>query len=92
MHIHQSLFKGDRNAFFDPDSEYSLSDIAKAYIAGLLRHSREICSVYAQSVNSYKRTRTRIRSTCIHRMGAAEQISPDQGADVPARKGACEHG
>ncbi|MHC1571858.1 MAG: glutamine synthetase family protein [Methanosarcinales archaeon] len=55
MHIHQSLFKGDRNAFFDPDGEYSLSDIAKAYIAGLLRHSREICSVYAQSVNSYKR-------------------------------------
>ena len=55
MHTHQSLFRGDRNVFFDTDDEYYLSDIAKSYLAGLLRHSREICSVYAQSVNSYKR-------------------------------------
>ncbi len=55
MHTHQSLFRGDHNAFFDADDEYTLSDLAKSYIAGLLRHSREICSVYAQSVNSYKR-------------------------------------
>ncbi|HHI30850.1 MAG TPA: glutamine synthetase, partial [Candidatus Methanoperedenaceae archaeon] len=55
MHTHQSLFRGDRNVFFDTDDEYYLSDIAKSYLAGFLRHSREICSVYAQSVNSYKR-------------------------------------
>jgi len=55
MHIHQSLFKGDKNSFFNADDEYSLSDLAKGYIAGQLRHSREICSVFAQSVNSYKR-------------------------------------
>jgi glutamine synthetase len=55
MHIHQSLFAGNHNAFFDADDEYTLSDLAKGYIAGLLRHSREICSVFAQSVNSYKR-------------------------------------
>ncbi len=55
MHIHQSLFKGDKNSFFNADDEYSLSDLAKGYIAGQLRHSREICSIFAQSVNSYKR-------------------------------------
>ena len=55
MHIHQSLFKGDKNSFFNADDEFSLSDLAKGYIAGQLRHSREICSVFAQSVNSYKR-------------------------------------
>jgi glutamine synthetase len=55
MHIHQSLFKGDKNSFFNADDEYSLSDLAKGYIAGQLHHSREICSVFAQSVNSYKR-------------------------------------
>ncbi len=55
MHTHQSLFKGDRNAFFDPNDAYHLSPIAKAYIAGLLRHAREITLVTNQWVNSYKR-------------------------------------
>jgi len=55
MHTHQSLFKGERNAFFDSGDEYFLSDIGKAFIAGQLRHAREICSVFAQWVNSYKR-------------------------------------
>src|SRR5918995_2866803 len=55
MHTHQSLFRGDQNAFFDPDDEYFLSTEAKGFIAGLLRHSREICCVFAQWVNSYKR-------------------------------------
>jgi len=55
MHVHQSLFKGNDNAFFDQDDEYYLSDLAKKYIAGLLRHSKEISTVVAQWVNSYKR-------------------------------------
>jgi glutamine synthetase len=55
MHTHQSLFKGDRNAFFDPDDEYHLSDIGKKFIAGLLHHAPEITLVTNQWVNSYKR-------------------------------------
>jgi glutamine synthetase len=55
MHVHQSLFKGEENAFFDANDEYFLSKAAKHYIAGLLKHSREICMVVAQWVNSYKR-------------------------------------
>src|SRR6266850_5432089 len=55
MHTHQSLFKDGRNAFYNPDDQYFLSDTGKAFIAGQLRHAREICSVFAQWVNSYKR-------------------------------------
>jgi glutamine synthetase len=55
MHTHQSLFKEGRNAFFDPEDQYYLSGTGKAFIAGQLRHAREICSVFAQWVNSYKR-------------------------------------
>jgi glutamine synthetase len=55
MHVHQSLFSGDKNAFFDADDQYHLSDAAKAYIAGLLKHAREICALFAPNVNSYKR-------------------------------------
>jgi glutamine synthetase len=55
MHVHQSLFRGDQNAFHDPGDEYYLSAEAKGFIAGLLRHAREIACVFAQWVNSYKR-------------------------------------
>lgn len=55
MHVHQSLFTGDKNAFFDASNEYQLSDVGRAYTAGLLRHAPEYCAVIAQWVNSYKR-------------------------------------
>ncbi|MDH5202550.1 MAG: glutamine synthetase family protein [Nitrospirota bacterium] len=55
MHTHQSLFKGDRNAFFDPKDQYFLSETGKKYIAGLLTHIKEITLVMNQWVNSYKR-------------------------------------
>src|SRR6266705_7110939 len=55
MHTHQSLFKEGRNAFFDPNDQYYLSDIAKSFIAGQLKHAREISALFAQWVNSYKR-------------------------------------
>jgi len=55
MHVHQSLFKGSRNAFFDENDPYYLSKVAKRYIAGLLKHAPEISSVVSQWLNSYKR-------------------------------------
>ena len=55
MHTHQSLFSGGKNAFFDADDEWSLSEVGKGFIAGQLRHAREIAAVFAQWVNSYKR-------------------------------------
>jgi len=55
MHVHQSLFKGAKNAFFDAKDEYNLSKEAKCYIAGLLKYAPEITAVCNQWVNSYKR-------------------------------------
>jgi glutamine synthetase len=55
MHTHQSLFADGKNAFFDADDEWHLSDVGKAFIAGQLHHAREISAVFAQWVNSYKR-------------------------------------
>src|SRR6187402_3851771 len=55
MHTHQSLFAEGKNAFFDADDEWHLSGVGKAFIAGQLRHAREISAVFAQWVNSYKR-------------------------------------
>ncbi|HNT57257.1 MAG TPA: glutamine synthetase family protein [Syntrophales bacterium] len=55
MHVHQSLFRGENNAMYDPSDAFHLSDMAKHYIAGLLKHAREITAVTSQWVNSYKR-------------------------------------
>ena len=55
MHTHQSLFSEGKNAFFDADDEYYLSDVCRAFIAGQLRHARELSALFAPSVNSYKR-------------------------------------
>ena len=55
MHTHQSLFKGEKNAFYADDDENKLSEVAKYFVAGLMRHAREITSVTNQWVNSYKR-------------------------------------
>jgi glutamine synthetase len=55
MHTHQSLFRGDVNAFYNPNDRYHLSGMAKSYIAGILRHAREMAAVTNQWVNSYKR-------------------------------------
>ncbi|MEN6372333.1 MAG: glutamine synthetase family protein [Armatimonadota bacterium] len=55
MHTHQSLFKGERNAFYDENDKFHLSVLGKKYIAGILRHIPEITLVLNQWVNSYKR-------------------------------------
>lgn len=55
MHVHQSLFSGDKNAFYDPKDKYFLSDIAKHYIGGIIKYVKQICIVTNQWVNSYKR-------------------------------------
>src|SRR5438477_12575042 len=55
MHTHMSLFKDGRNQFFSQDEAYHLSAAGRAFIAGLLRHARELSAVFAQWVNSYKR-------------------------------------
>ena len=57
MHVHQSLFNKDGNAFFDANDPegYNLSQTAKHYIAGLLKYAPEFTAVTNPLVNSYKR-------------------------------------
>ena len=55
MHVHQSLFRGEKNSFFDGEDENYLSEVGKKFIAGLLHHAPEITLVTNQWINSYKR-------------------------------------
>jgi glutamine synthetase len=55
MHTHLSLFEGDVNAFHDAGDTFGLSKVGRCFVAGLLRHAREITAVTNQTVNSYKR-------------------------------------
>ena len=55
LHMHLSLFRGDDNVFYDPDKPDDLSSEARSFVAGLIRHGREITAVTNQWVNSYKR-------------------------------------
>src|SRR5437867_12860753 len=55
MHTHMSLLKATLNEYFAGDDAYHLSSTGKSFIAGLLRHARELAPIFAQWVNSYKR-------------------------------------
>ncbi|MEI6222995.1 MAG: glutamine synthetase family protein [bacterium] len=55
MHVHQSLFKGSDNVFYDPSDAYKLSPVAKSFIAGQLKYIKEIAAITSPTVNSYKR-------------------------------------
>ncbi|KJS13502.1 MAG: glutamine synthetase [Peptococcaceae bacterium BRH_c8a] len=55
MHTNMSLFKGDQNAFFDPEGDMKMSKEAFYYIGGLLKHARSFAAITNPIVNSYKR-------------------------------------
>jgi glutamine synthetase len=55
MHTHLALLRDGANAFSDPSDTYALSDVGRAFVAGQLRHARELSALFAQWVNSYKR-------------------------------------
>ena len=56
MHTHQSLLtlKG-KNAFYDKNGRWELSDVALHYIGGILKHATSFVAVTNPLVNSYKR-------------------------------------
>ncbi|HEU5001385.1 MAG TPA: glutamine synthetase family protein [Actinomycetota bacterium] len=55
MHTHFSLFQGSRNAFYESSNDTHLSKVGQAFVAGILRHAREITAITNPLVNSYKR-------------------------------------
>jgi len=57
MHLHLSLFAGERNAFHSDDPDEPLSELGRCFLAGVLAHAPELCAATNQWVNSYKRLR-----------------------------------
>jgi len=55
MHVHQSVFEGERNLFFARDDDYNLSPFAYGFIGGILHHVKGITLVLNQFTNSYRR-------------------------------------
>ncbi len=55
MHIHQSIFRNGKNQFANPNDKYGLSNLAYSYLAGILKHIKEISAIISPLVNSYKR-------------------------------------
>ena len=55
MHTHFSIFKGEANAFYEKDAPFSLSEVGRSFVAGILHHAREFTAITNQWVNSYKR-------------------------------------
>jgi glutamine synthetase len=58
MHMHVSLFEGDRNAFYDAGEDIPLSPTGRAFLAGVLAHACELSAVTNQWINSYRRLAT----------------------------------
>lgn len=68
MHVHQSLVDLEgNNLFYDEDDPlgYNLSDLAKRYIAGILKYAPEFCLVTNPCINSYKRLLSNGVSACL---------------------------
>ena len=74
MHTHQSLFEGDRNAFFDATDEYHLSKTARAYIAGILRHAPEITLRHEPVGQLVQAADPRVRGAGVRVLGATQPL------------------
>lgn len=55
MHCHQSLWKGETNVFYDPSGYAGLSDTARYYIGGLLKHAPALLALTSPTTNSFRR-------------------------------------
>lgn len=55
MHCNLSLFKKDQNTFYDPDGSLEISDTARNFVAGILKHAQAFTAITNPTVNSYKR-------------------------------------
>jgi glutamine synthetase len=87
LHLHISLFRDDENSFHDGSQADNLSPIARRFIAGLLRHGREITAITNQWVNSYKRLVTGFDAPVLSTWDRTNQAAvvrvPSVGGDRP---------
>ena len=85
MHCHQSLFRGSENAFYDENDELGLSETARQYMAGMLKHARAFTAITNPTVNSYKRLVPGYEAPC-YVAWSARNRSPM--IRIPASRGA----
>ena len=55
MHTHQSLWKSGKNVFYDKKGYGLISNTARHYIGGILKHADALCGLVAPTTNSYRR-------------------------------------
>jgi glutamine synthetase len=55
MHLHMSLWDKEKNLFFDENSKQKISQLAKFFIGGILKHVKAITAITNPTINSYKR-------------------------------------
>jgi len=55
MHTHQSLWKGEKNIFYEKGGYADLSQTCLYYIGGILKHAPALCALIAPTTNSYRR-------------------------------------
>jgi len=55
MHFNLSLFQGEKNSFWDEGADLQLSQTARQFLAGVLKHVQGFTAVTNPTVNSYKR-------------------------------------
>lgn len=85
MHMNQSLFTLDgKNAFYDPSTPDQLSETAKYYIGGLVKHARAFAALTNSSVNSYKRLVPGYEAPCYVAWSLANRSSLIR---IPAKRG-----
>jgi len=84
MHTHLSLFKNGQNAFYDPNAEHELSNIALQWIAGLLKHAAGMVAITNPLVNSYKRLTPGFEAPTNIAWSAANRSAMIR---IPARRG-----
>ncbi|KIL73253.1 type I glutamate--ammonia ligase [Bacillus badius] len=55
MHCNLSLFRDGENVFYDKEGDLELSDTARQFVAGILKHAPNFTAITNPTVNSYKR-------------------------------------
>ena len=76
-HAHVALQGRPQPVLRRTSDQYNLSPAGKQFIAGLLRHARELSAVFAQWVNSYKRLVPGLRGAGLRRVVAAQPLGAD---------------
>lgn len=56
MHIHVSLWRGEKNVMYDASDDYAeLSQVGRYFIGGVLEHARALTAICCPTISSYKR-------------------------------------